>query len=152
MIRRPKFRKYESREKREGTLCTVVDNGIECGRSASGPGCGRGYCSKHYQRWRVFGDMTQIRAPSGSGHTNKKLGYREVYNGQGLKKYEHIVIAEKAYGGPLPKGAVVHHVTEDKADNHGPFKLVICPNQAYHYLIHKLMREKGISFKTGWPN
>jgi hypothetical protein len=57
-------------------------------------------------------------------------------------QYEHIVLAEKALGRPLPQGAVVHHTLEPW-DNHGPFKLVICPSQAYHKLLHRRMKELG---------
>ena len=42
---------------------------------------------------------------------------------------EHILIAEKALGKPLPVNAVVHH--------HTPEQLVICENQAYHLLLHQ---------------
>lgn len=92
-------------------------------------------------------------ALAGNGHVNKITGYVEVRCPvTGVKTYEHIVIAQKALGKFLPKGAVVHHVTENSSDNYGPFKLVICPNQSYHRLIHDLMKQKGISFKEGWPN
>lgn len=70
----------------------------------------------------------------------------------GVRRKEHRVIAERALGKPLSADAVVHHVTENRWDNEGPFKLVLCPNKDYHQLIHHLMREKGISFRTGWPN
>ncbi len=70
----------------------------------------------------------------------------------GRLRHEHVLIAEKALGRPLPKGAIVHHVTENGLDNYGPFKLIICPNQYYHARMHKAMRDEGISFKTGWPN
>lgn len=50
--------------------------------------------------------------------------------------YEHRYLAEKALGRKLPKGAVVHH-TGAPDDNHGMFKLVICPSQEYHFLLHK---------------
>lgn len=102
-------------------------------------------CSKHYQMWRVYGRTDKVYAEKGSGHTNLVTGYREVYV-NGIKKNEHVVVAEKALGKPMPKGAVVHHVTENKADNLGDWKLVICPNQAYHALIHTRMRELGVEF------
>lgn len=72
--------------------------------------------------------------------------YKLIYV-DSVRVYEHIHIAEKALGHKLPPGAVVHHVTERRDDNHGPFKLVICPDQAYHMHIHKRMKDLGISFK-----
>lgn len=56
------------------------------------------------------------------------------------KQYEHILIAEKALGRPLPPGAEVHHWDKDRWNN-TPTNLVICPDHAYHMLIHKRMRE-----------
>ncbi len=50
-------------------------------------------------------------------------------------KMLHIQAAEKAYGGPLPPEAVVHHVDEDGA-NFRNDNLLICPDRAYHNLIH----------------
>lgn len=47
----------------------------------------------------------------------------------------HRVIAERALGRPLPPGAEVHHVDGDKG-NYSRGNLVICPNHAYHRLLH----------------
>ncbi len=52
--------------------------------------------------------------------------------------YEHILIAEKALGKPLPPKVVVHHVNETK--DSGP--LVICQDDNYHKLLHKRMRAR----------
>jgi hypothetical protein len=48
---------------------------------------------------------------------------------------EHIAVAMDALGHKLPKGAVVHHVNDDKSDNRKD-NLVICQNDAYHKLLH----------------
>ena len=45
---------------------------------------------------------------------------------------EHILIAEKALGHPLPSGAVVHHHTQTQ--------LVLGQNQSYHLLLHQRTR------------
>lgn len=58
------------------------------------------------------------------------LGYVRISG-----KYEHIEVAERALGKPLPGGAQVHHVNEIKTDNRG-CNLVICPSRAYHILLH----------------
>lgn len=57
---------------------------------------------------------------------------------------EHVLIAEKAMGKPLPPGAVLHHVNENAGDNKTPGNLVICDSNAYHKLLHQRTR----AFKT----
>jgi hypothetical protein len=105
----------------------------------------REYCIMHYTRLRRAGAFTESNAKgwiSSNGYRNAIVGYsgsRAVY------APEHRVVAEKALGKPLPPEAVVHHINGDTLDNR-PENLVICPNQAYHLLIHKLMREKGIKW------
>ncbi|MGO9374045.1 MAG: HNH endonuclease [Syntrophobacteraceae bacterium] len=48
---------------------------------------------------------------------------------------EHILVAEKVLGKPLPERAQVHHHNGDKTDNYG--NLVICQDDAYHKLIER---------------
>ncbi len=62
---------------------------------------------------------------------------------------EHILIAEKALGYPLPIGAEVHHFDEHKSNNANG-NLVICENHSYHALLHvrqrALARQQGTNF------
>ena len=49
--------------------------------------------------------------------------------------YRHILVAEKALGRLLPKGAQVHHVDGNPRNNSNR-NLVICQDMAYHKLLH----------------
>jgi len=62
---------------------------------------------------------------------------------------EHILVAEKALGKQLPKGAVVHHANEVKTDN-TPSNLVICPNSPYHELLHQRLRAWKACGHASW--
>ena len=57
-----------------------------------------------------------------------------AYIGSGVRR-EHVQVAQKALGKPLPAGAEVHHVDGDTKNN-DPRNLVICPSRAYHALLH----------------
>lgn len=57
----------------------------------------------------------------------------------GRWEYEHILIAERALGKPLPPGAQVHHADCNPANNTNS-NLVICPTDAYHKLLHRRIR------------
>ena len=63
--------------------------------------------------------------------------------------YEHILVAEKAMGKPLPPGAMPHHFNEDKADNR-PGNLVTCQDGAYHQLLHQRMRALKACGVASW--
>ena len=53
--------------------------------------------------------------------------------------YEHILVAERAMGKPLPDGAEIHHANGDKSDNR-PCNLVVCEGRSYHLLLHSRQR------------
>src|ERR1017187_10399932 len=73
------------------------------------------------------------KAANGSGYT--ALGYRG-HQIDGVRKFDHVRIAERVLGRLLPLGAVVHHVDEDRLNN-AHSNLVICPNRAYHNFLHQ---------------
>lgn len=62
---------------------------------------------------------------------------------------EHIIIAEKVLGKPLPKGAVVHHIDE-RRDNNVNTNLIICQDKPYHALIHYRMKAKNNCGHANW--
>jgi len=98
---------------------------------------GRSLCNKHYKRVAKHGDPHGggRRGPNGEGTIKKDCGYKFI-TVDGRQRREHIVVAERAIGKPLPLGALVHHVDEDRLNN-DPSNLVICPDDAYHRLLHQ---------------
>lgn len=113
-------------------VCRIAD----CGDYTVGDGL----CAKHYARRLRTGSTDSQRPTYGSNRIVHRQGYIRIrVNGKYI--LEHVLMAEKALGKPLPLKAVVHHVNENTGDNKTPFNLVICPNQAYHFLLHKRARE-----------
>lgn len=105
----------------------------------------RGLCDKHYRRRLHHGHPLSIsRQPPDSGTI--RLGYR-CFGAD--HKAEHISVAEKALGRPLPNGALVHHINENRADNRNS-NLVICPSNSYHQLIHRRMRAHAACGNANW--
>lgn len=92
----------------------------------------------------------QSRNWKGGRHVDKD-GYIQVYMPHQSNGYarEHIVIAERALGKPLPHGAVIHHVDEDGANN-APNNLVICQDRGYHKILHVRMRALKACGHANW--
>ena len=84
------------------------------------------------------------------GRVKAGKGYIDLRQGDGSYKREHIVIAERALGHPLPPKAQVHHVNEVRSDNRNT-NLVICENQAYHALLHRRMRARRAALLACTP-
>jgi len=106
-------------------------------------GCGkvattRSWCPMHYQRWRHNGDPLKTKnappRPAGDGGFTA-LGYL-VKDVGGVRTYEHVRKAGAALGKKLPQKAHVHHVDYDPGNNENT-NLVICPDAAYHRLLHR---------------
>lgn len=97
----------------------------------------RGWCEMHYRRWRVHGSTeTLLKRANGDGFICN--GY-SAKQSNGVKKFDHVLIAEKALGKELPFNAVIHHVNENKMDNSNA-NLVICKDRAYHNYLHARTR------------
>lgn len=62
---------------------------------------------------------------------------------------EHVFVAEIALGHKLPPGAIVHHHDENKQNNSND-NLVICPDRAYHNLLHQRMRALAACGNANW--
>lgn len=106
--------------------CTVEG----CG---SGSDVRHGMCGKHRYRMRLYGSpFITKNNPPGVGFD--ALGYRATQV-NGVKKFDHVRIAESALGRQLPTGSVVHHADGTRNNNLNA-NLVICPSKAYHNLLH----------------
>ena len=108
----------------------------------------RGWCRKHYWRWKRNGDPKFVTTYDRRIVTNKnsdEISYVQLRMEDGTYKFEHVVMAEKAIGRELPFGSVVHHVDRDGTNNNTktPWNLVVCPDQKYHLLLHARARAFG---------
>ena len=86
-------------------------------------------------------------------HKNYKyvyLGRRHPRADTSGKVRQHVLIAERVLGKPLPAGAVVHHVDGNRLNNANS-NLVICQDQSYHMHLHVRMKRirRGCDPTTG---
>lgn len=78
-------------------------------------------------------ELFMTKRKDGEGTINAD-GYL-VTQVNGKRKLLHVRIAESVLRKSLPIGAQVHHVNSNPSDNRHS-NLVICPNRAYHMLLH----------------
>jgi hypothetical protein len=77
---------------------------------------GWGYCSKHYQRFRRYGDPLAMQiAEAGEGHVDQG-GYRRLRIG-GKNHFEHRLVMERQLGRKLLPNETVHHRDGNKLNN-----------------------------------
>lgn len=121
--------------------------------ACSVPGCDAkvrcvGLCNRHYRRMRKYGDVNHVaNRPAGAG-TIMTQGYCMIEIG-GRCVLRHVLIAERALGKPLPAGAHVHHVDGDRSNDRND-NLVICPDAAYHQLLHRRQRALDACGHADW--
>lgn len=108
----------------------------------------KGFCGLHYRRWRLYGSPLTLKlGPRGDGSVNKR-GYR-MFLVDGKRVGEHILVATRALGKPLPADACVHHVDENRANNRND-NLVICPDNAYHMALHMRLKALRACGNSDW--
>lgn len=85
------------------------------------------------------------------GRSRSAHGYITINTGDGRKRYEHYLVAERALGRPLryispghPSNEVVHHINGVKTDNRNA-NLLICTHR-YHTLLHV-----RLAASDAWP-
>jgi HNH endonuclease len=112
-------------------------------RTCSVEGCGRkhygrGFCGKHYQKWREFGDPKHGKE-YGAGYLDKD-GYLMLP--QRGRRAVHIDVVERVLGKKLPENAVVHHIDGNRLNNANS-NLLVCHDRAYHNILHR--RERALN-------
>jgi hypothetical protein len=121
----------------------------ECGCGARAPIATQG------ERKRGFVKGRPLRFLSGHGQRRAEVKnlYRHVrILGHPRAKrgdvYVHVAIAERAIGKVLPRGVEIHHV-DGNGKNNAHRNLVVCPDKAYHKLLHVRQRILAVG---GNPN
>jgi hypothetical protein len=119
------------------------------------PGTRKSYCAAHYCRWRKYGNVipekklgTMLIKPFYKPYLLKQSGYMQI-RVNGKYKLEHLVIAENVLGRTLKYPEVVHHANENRSDNRKE-NLVICPDRAYHNLLHVRLRAQKACGDPSW--
>jgi hypothetical protein len=139
---------YRSARKNGLALAVPVAHSDICVADGCGrPSEKRGYCGMHYRRIQRNGSLITVRRQPGEPQPRAD-GYIDLLI-NGLRVLQHIAIAEKALGRPLPRGAEVHHFNEVRSDNRNE-NLVVCPDRQYHMILHARQRALDACGHAGW--
>jgi HNH endonuclease/Helix-turn-helix domain of resolvase len=124
--------------------CSVVENGELCGK----PIWARGWCDKHYQRWRKYGDPLVVQRLQGDGllrfesRVDRSGGPDACHpwtgkprrDGYGMMKFggkyrlAHTVAWELA-NGPVPPGLEIDHECHNRALLAGTCRRGLCEHR-----------------------
>lgn len=109
-------------------------------------GCGLNVTNNHrfiHGHWAKANREKLSKIRSKNSRVDHGDGYYTILF-KGKQTLEHIAKAEMAIGHSLPIRSVVHHVDGDRGNNENS-NLVVCPDSAYHQLLHKRQRALEIS-------
>ena len=99
--------------------------------NCSKPHMARGYCQKHYFRWRKHGNPhTNLNYKGGGIDSN---GYKIIYDNK-KRVYEHRYIMSQHIGRPLTRKEIVHHIDGDRLNNN--LDNLELTNQSLHIINH----------------
>lgn len=108
---------------------------------------GKGYCGKHYMRFKRYGDINYITPESirlqrlREAQPNlgkvKKNTYKKLFG-----RHEHRVVAENKIGRKLLPSEHVHHIDGNKHNNH-PDNLIVMSSSEHGQLHGHEFNPKG---------
>lgn len=139
----------------KGTIKSPLER-IRNYKTCTVPGCSKPsryslICQMHQRRMKRNGHYGRQHRPDrradGDGGITA-AGY-VIHNNGGNRRYEHILIAERILGRRLPDGAQIHHV-DGNPSNNANSNLVICPDDAYHKLLHRRQRAMDSCGNPNW--